>query len=99
MESEYHGIARETIGTLLFTAHDVDVSDYMCLLSIARIDRRSDTTVMRARSVDQIVHYLGWVYRRAACRVDSAARLEIRHHERAPAARHRITRRCGDALR
>src|SRR5436190_4804437 len=63
IESEYHGFARETIGTLLFTTHDDDVSDDMRLMSIARIDRHSHATVRDARRVDQIVHYPGWVYR------------------------------------
>jgi len=99
MDCEYHGFARETIGTLLFTAHDVDVSDYMRLISMARIDRDSHTTVTGRRSVHQIVHYLGWVCRGAACPIDSAARLTIHSDRRAKAARDRIARRCGDASR
>ena len=68
-------------------------------ISIARIDRDSHTTVGAERDVNQIVHYPSWVYRGAAGGIDSAARLKTRDHERAPAARVRITRRCGDALR
>ena len=73
MACEYHGFARETIGTLLFTEHDADVSDYMRPLSIARMDRESHTSVVEARRVNQIVHCLGRVYFCIACGADRDA--------------------------
>ena len=73
MACEYHGFARETIGTLLFTAHDADVSDYMLPRLIARMDRESHTSVVETRRVNQIVHYLGRVYFCIACGADRGA--------------------------
>ena len=73
MVSEYHGFARETIGTLLSAAYDADVSDYTRPISIARIDRDSHTTVRDQRRVNQIVHYLGRVYFCIACGADRDA--------------------------
>ena len=99
MECEYHQIARETIGTLLSAARDVDVSDYMLPISIARIDRDSHTTVGEARHVYQIVHYLCRVYRCGTSRADKEPAANTRSRGRGPAARARIARRCGDARR
>jgi len=95
MESEYHQLARETIGTLLSTAYDADVSDYIQPISIARFDRGSHTTVGEARSVDQIVHYLCRVYRCMTLRADREPAVHTGSRGREPAARESITRPCG----
>jgi hypothetical protein len=63
MESEYHVFVARRTGTLLFSGHDSDVSDYINAISLARIERDSHTTVGELRRTNQIVHYLRQVYR------------------------------------